>query len=41
MKAYRLNYDSIKKGYDFVFIARNPIKDKNYTEVEECYEKFI
>ena len=26
-ESFRLNYDNIKKGYDFVFIARNPVKD--------------
>lgn len=33
-ESYRLNYNNIKDGYDFVFIARNAIKEKSYKEVE-------
>ena len=40
-ESFRLNYDSIIKGYDFVFIARNPIKDKSYLEVERCMKNLI
>lgn len=35
-ESFRLNYDSIVRGYDFVFIVRNPMKDKNYFEVEKA-----
>ena len=40
-ESFRLNYDSIIKGYDFVFIARNPIKDKSYLEVEKSMKNLI
>lgn len=33
-ESFRLNYNYILKGYDFIFIARNPIVDKNYFDVE-------
>ncbi|AGK99584.1 MAG: ribonuclease P protein component [Clostridium sp.] len=33
-ESYRLNKESLKKGYDFVFIARINCKDKNYKEIE-------
>lgn len=33
-ESYRLNNESLKKGYDFVFIARVNSKDKNYKEIE-------
>ena len=34
-ESFRLNDDFITKGYDFIFIARNPIKDKNFVDVEK------
>ena len=34
-ESFRLNCDYIEKGYDLVFIARNPIINKNYFEVEK------
>ena len=40
-ESFRLNHDCIKKGYDFVFIARNPIKDKNYADVEKAMKNLI
>ena len=40
-ESFRLNYDNIKKGYDFVFIARNPVKDKNYFDVEKSMKNLI
>ncbi|MCE5220000.1 MAG: ribonuclease P protein component [Clostridium sp.] len=40
-ESFRLNYNSIIKGYDFVFIARNPIKDKSYFEVEKSMKNLI
>jgi len=33
-ESYRLNKESLKNGYDFVFIARYPCNDKGYKEVE-------
>ncbi len=36
MESYRLNESSIKRGYDFVFIVRNNMKDKSFHEVEKA-----
>jgi len=33
-ESYRLNKESLKNGYDFVFIARYSCNDKGYKEVE-------
>lgn len=35
-ESYRLNCDSIKAGYDLVFVARTSIKDKKYSDVQEA-----
>ncbi len=35
-ESFRLNYDSITKGYDCIFVARKPLKDKKYFEVEKA-----
>ncbi|WP_160692857.1 ribonuclease P protein component [Clostridium sp. C2-6-12] len=35
-ESFRLNDEFITKGYDFIFIARNPIKDKNFFDVEKA-----
>lgn len=40
-ESFRLNYNNMVKGYDFVFIARNPIKSKNYFEVERAMNNLI
>lgn len=40
-ESFRLNSDSIAKGYDFVFIARNPIKDKSYFDAERAMKNLI
>lgn len=40
-ESFRLNYDYILKGYDFIFIARNPIVDKNYFDVEKSMKNLI
>ena len=40
-ESFRLNYDCITKGYDVVFIARNPIKGKNYEDVEKAMKNLI
>lgn len=36
MESYRLNETSIKKGFDFIFIARTNIKDRNFHDVEKA-----
>lgn len=33
-ESYRLNKESLKRGYDFVVIARINSKDKSYKEIE-------
>ena len=40
-ESFRLNYDYILKGYDFIFIARNPIVGKNYFDVEKSMINLI
>lgn len=40
-ESFRLNYKDIKKGYDFVFIARKPLKDKSYFEVEKAMQNLL
>ena len=40
-ESFRLNYDHMLKGYDFIFIARNPIKDKSYFDVEKAMKNLI
>lgn len=35
-ECYRLNEENLKKGYDFVFVARTKIKDKDYQSVEKA-----
>lgn len=35
LESYRLNEIDLKKGYDFVFVARTRIKDKNFHDVEK------
>ena len=40
-ESFRLNYDYMTKGYDFVFIARNPIKGKDYSDVEKSMKNLI
>lgn len=41
LESFRLNYDNIIKGYDFIFIVRNPMKNKNYSEVEKAMKNLI
>lgn len=36
MESYRLNEASIKKGFDFIFIARTNMKGKSFHEVEKA-----
>lgn len=40
-ESFRLNYDYILKGYDFIFIARNSIVDKSYFDVEKAMMNLI
>lgn len=40
-ESYRLNEENIKKGYDFVFVARSAIKDKSFFEVENSMKKLF
>lgn len=40
-ESFRLNYNHMVKGYDFIFIARNPIKDKSYFDVEKAMKNLI
>ncbi len=40
-ESFRLNCDYIEKGYDLVFIARNPIINKNYFEVEKAMKSLL
>ena len=40
-ESFRLNYKYIIKGYDFIFIARNPIVNKNYFDVEKSMMNLI
>ena len=40
-ESYRLNNTLVKKGYDFVFIARTACKDKNYKEVESSLKNLF
>lgn len=40
-ESFRLNDEFITKGYDFIFIARNPIDGKNYADVEKAMKNLI
>lgn len=40
-ESYRLNREGLKKGYDFVFIARNAAKDKSYAEIESALKNLF
>lgn len=40
-ESFRLNDEFVTKGYDFIFIARNPIKDKNFGEVEKAMKNLF
>ncbi|NLK94936.1 MAG: ribonuclease P protein component [Clostridiales bacterium] len=35
LENYRLALDNLKIGYDFIFVARTKIKDKNYHDVNK------
>ena len=36
-EAYRANEAKIKEGYDIVLIARQPIKEKSFHDVEKTF----
>lgn len=40
-ESYRLNKENIKKGFDYVIIARNPSKDRDYKEIETSLIKLF
>lgn len=40
-ESYRLNEENIKRGYDFVFVARSSIKGRSFFEVEESMKKLF
>ncbi|OOM71823.1 ribonuclease P protein component [Clostridium puniceum] len=40
-ESFRLNDEFITKGYDFIFIARNPINGKNYSDVEKAMKNLF
>ncbi len=40
-ESFRLNDEFVTKGYDFIFIARNPIDGKNYSDVEKAMKNLI
>ncbi|MCM0647018.1 ribonuclease P protein component [Clostridium swellfunianum] len=40
-ESYRLNNNSIKKGYDLVFIARVASNDKSYFEIEKSLKNLF
>lgn len=40
-ESYRLNSASLKKKYDFVFVARTAAKDKSYKEIEDSMKKLF
>lgn len=40
-ESFRLNDQFVTKGYDFIFIARNPIKDKNFGDVEKAMKNLF
>jgi len=40
-ESFRLNDEFITKGYDFIFIARNPIKGKDYSDVEKAMKNLM
>lgn len=41
VESYRLNEASIKKGFDFIFIARTNMKDKSFHEVEKAMKNLF
>lgn len=40
-ESFRLNDEFITKGYDFIFIARNPINGKDYSDVEKAMKNLM
>lgn len=40
-ESYRLNCNDLKQGYDLVFIARNTMNGKSYSETEEAVKNLL
>ena len=40
-ESYRLNEDKLKKGYDFVYVARAAAKGKNFSEIDEAVKNLF
>ncbi|MBU5592412.1 ribonuclease P protein component [Clostridium sp. MSJ-4] len=40
-ESYRLNSKGLKKGFDFVFVARVALKDKSYHDVENSMKNLF
>lgn len=40
-ESYRLNKDTIKKGYDLVFVARTAANDKDFWEIEKALKNIF
>ena len=38
---YRFKDEYLNKGYDFVFVARTKLKDKNFNEVENAMDNLL
>jgi ribonuclease P protein component len=38
-EVFRLTYDQDFKGYDFIMVARNRMKDSNYHQVDKAFKK--
>ena len=40
-ESYRIKVDNLLVGYDFVFVARTKIKDKDYHQVEKAMDNLF
>lgn len=40
-ESYRINKEEIKKGYDFVFVARTAANDKNFSDIEKALKNLF
>lgn len=41
MESYRLKLNDLNPGYDFVFVARTKIKDKDYNKVDKAVNNLL
>lgn len=41
MESYRLKSNELNPGYDFVFVARTKIKDKDYNKVDKAVNNLL